>query len=526
MPRVMPITGAMVVMLATAPGAGAQVTSSPDTSPKSPWPTVNQTPNWGDGVSADSSFIRQAIRGNYTEVALGRLAGSRAGSSEVKNFAERMVSDHNDMNQRWVDLAKDNDMKVTVDFGPSGQQTIDRLEELSGSAFDQAYMSEAIRQHEQDLAAFQRMGTSARSNEARELAKSGVSTIREHLTLAQQVGSRVGVSSTAGRVGGGPTPVPPPSDDRTRRTTNENPNGEEREARTDNERPALGTADRNFVDNALSDHLLHLRLAHRAQRESESDAVHDLAERIEKQFNQWSKRWEGFADRRDADLTPHLERFDRSKFERLEKASDRETFDRAYADVVAHHLGVMAQDFRDATQKTETPAIRRLADEELPVIRDLLSHAQRLHSQVGSDGTLREEDRAFIQNVLQDHLMQVRLAELAQRQARSERIRQLAELMEERFDEWQERWEAHAEQYDVPVPCQLGRLHEQKVDRLKQVSRGDVDRTYTAIVTEHLESVVPYFEKEGQAVRPPAVGRLVDEELPVLRQILTGLRGL
>jgi predicted outer membrane protein len=417
-----------------------------------------------------------------------------------------MVSDHNDLNKEWVDLAQDNDMKVTVDFGQSGQQTIDRLEEFSGSAFDQAYMSEAIRQHEQNLAAFQRMGTSARSNEVRELANGGVSTIREHLALAQQVGSRVGVSSTAGRVGGVPTPVPPPSDDRTR--------------------PPLGTADRTFVDNALSDHLLHLRLANRAQRESENDAVRELADRIEKDFTKWSKRWEGFADRRDADLTPHLERFDRSKFERLEKASDRETFDRAYTDVVAYHLGVMAQDFRDVGERTETPAIRRLAGEELPVIRDLLSRAQRLHSQVDSDGTLRENDRAFIQNVLQDHLMHVRLAELAQREARSERIQQLAELMEEEFDEWQERWEALAEQYDVPVPCQLDRLHEQKVDRLKQVSSGDVDRTYTAIVTEHLESVVPYFEKEGQAVRPAAVGRLVDEELPALRQILTGLRRL
>jgi putative membrane protein len=385
MPRVMPITGALVAMLATVPGAVAQVTSNPDTGAKSPWERVNQTPNWDDGASADSSFIRQAIRGNYTEVALGRVAGSRASSSEVKDFAERMISDHNDMNQEWVDLAQDNDMKVTIDFGESGRQTIERLEQLSGSAFDQAYMSEAIRQHEQDLAAFQRMGTSARSTEVRELANSGASTIRDHLALARQVGGRVGVSSTAGRVGGVPSPVPAPSEDRTRRTTNDHANGEDRDARTDNERPPLGRADRNFVDNALSDHLLHLRLANRAQRESESDAVRELADRIEKEFTHWSKRWEGFADRRDADLTPHLERFDRSKFERLEKASDRETFDRAYADVVAHHLGVMAQDFRDARQKTETATIRRLAEEELPVIRDLLSRAQRLDRQEESD---------------------------------------------------------------------------------------------------------------------------------------------
>ena len=381
MRSVMPITGALVAVLATAPGAVAQVTSNQDTSATLPWTVVDRYSKSGGRPTADSTFIRQAIRGNYTEVALGRLAGSRAGSSEVKDFAERMVSDHNDMNKEWVDLAQDNDMRVAVEFGQSGQQTINRLEDLSDSAFDQAYLSEAIRQHEQDLAAFQRMGTTAGSDEVRELANSGVSVIREHLALAQQVGRRVGVSSTAGRVGGVPSPAPQPSDDRSRRTTNDQANGEERNAGNSDARPPLSRADRNFVDNALSDHLLHLRLANRAQRESESDAVRELADRIEKEFTHWSKRWEGFADRRDAELHPHLERFDRSKFERLEKAADRQTFDRAYADVIAHHLGVMAQDFRDARQKTETATIRRLAEEELPVIRDLLSRAQRLDRQ-------------------------------------------------------------------------------------------------------------------------------------------------
>ena len=95
----------MVVMLAAASEAAAQVTSSRDTS-----------------VVVDSAYIRQAVRGNYLEVALGRMAESRAEDPSVKDFAERMVSDHNDMNKVWIDLAQDNDMKVTVDFGPDGSR--------------------------------------------------------------------------------------------------------------------------------------------------------------------------------------------------------------------------------------------------------------------------------------------------------------------------------------------------------------------------------------------------------------------
>jgi len=369
--KVMPITGALAATLFVTPGVSAQVTSGQDSSPGSPWPTVKYTPNSSGGVSSDSSFIRQTIRGNYTEVALGRLAGSRATNAEVKDFAKRIVSDHNDMNKEWVDLAQDNDMKVTVEFGPAGQQSIDRLEGLSGAAFDQAYMSEMIREHEQDLAALQRMATSARSSEVRQLSSTGASTVREHLTLAQQVGSQVGVSSTAGRVGG---------------VTNDGNNAENRDDHdaNHNERASLGAADRAFVDNVLRDHLMHIRLAKQAQHQG-SDEVKDLAERVEKEFTKWSERWENFADKRDAEVSSKLQPHNKEKLDRLKKAKDREEFDRAYADLVADHLELMVQDFQAAGERTQTPAVQRLAKDELPVIRDLHSRAQRLDREESSD---------------------------------------------------------------------------------------------------------------------------------------------
>jgi predicted outer membrane protein len=117
--------------------------------------------------------------------------------------------------------------------------------------------------------------------------------------------------------------------------------------------------------------------------------------------------------------------------------------------------------------------------------------------------------------------MHIRLAERAQREARSDETRQLAERMEQDFTEWQRRWENLAERYDVNPPNNLGPLHGKKVERLEAASRGDVDDTYASIVADHLASVVPYFEKEGQAVGAGDVRRLVDEELPMIRENLS-----
>ena len=376
MSRVMPITVALAAVLAAAPGALAQVTSGqkPDVSP---WPTVGRDTGTTAALG-DTTYIGQALRANFLEVGLGRLAESRAADSTVEEFGRLMISEHSFMNESWKTLAVLNRMDTDEDLGPAGEQSVERLEDLDDAAFDQAYMTEMIQRHEQDLAAFQRMAA-ARSPKVRQLADTGVSNSREHLALARQVGSRVGVSMTAGRVGGDPAPAP--SDDDRRRTADD----------------------------------------------------------------------------------------------RRRTAADRATRER---------------DDRD------------------------------------DRGRLRAEDRAFLENVLAGHLMHIRLAERAQREARSDEIRRFAERMKEDYKEWQERWQDVAARYDIKAPSHLGTLHGQKVERLERASKGNVDRTYAAIVAENLASVVPYYEKEGQAVRPAAARRLVDEELPMIRENLERARRL
>jgi putative membrane protein len=376
----MSITGAWAAaMLAAASSALAQVT--PSQPGASPWPTGRDTTA---AALADTAYIRQAIRGNYLEVALGRLAESRAADSDVKEFGQRTIADHNSMNEQWSTLARNTGMRIDLTVDPAGKQSIERLEDLSGAAFDQAYMAEIIRQHEQDLAAFQRMAASARSTEVRQLANSGVPTIREHLTLARQIGSRVGVATTAGRVGGVPVPVPTPSDTARRPTTTERTKGDEGDERNDrseaNDRPPLPAADRAFVRDVVSDHRMHIRLAKRAEREARRDDTRELAERIEKDFTKWEERWRSLADRRDLEVPSGLERADRQKIERLEGASER-GFDRTYVAMVANHLETVVQKLRKERQDARSPVVSRMVDDELPVIREHLARARKLQEQ-------------------------------------------------------------------------------------------------------------------------------------------------
>ncbi len=371
MSKVMPITTALAAMLAVAPVALAQVPPNQNP-PNIPWTVGQDSAMRPTSGAADSSYILETIRGNFFEVALGRVAESRGADFDVKTFAKNMITDHDSMNEQWVTVAKNNRVRVPVGLDKTAKQTVDRLDDLSGSEFDQAYMTEMIRQHEQALAAFQRMASSATAPDVRQLASSGVPAIREHLRAAQEIGSRVGIATTAGRVGDGTSGDTGRSTvgDRERRTTGDN--------RSDrNDRGRLRAADVDFIQNVVQNHVTHIRMAELAQREAKSAEVRQLAERIENHMHSWGKRWEDVADRHDVKVSSNLGRLHQQKVDKVEKASKKD-FDRTYLEVAAAHLKSLVPYFQKEGRAIEAADARRLVNDELPEIQDLLARARQL----------------------------------------------------------------------------------------------------------------------------------------------------
>jgi putative membrane protein len=388
MPRVMPITSALA--LATLTVASAALAQDTTRSNGSPWQTVGRDTNTTTSqpqkgttprtttatatgaVVADSGSIRQAVDEQMLEIRLGELAQSRAADTAVKNFGQRMVTDHSSMNQQWTTLARNNRISTGTDLNQGGRATVARLEGLSGATFDRAYMQRMIQGHQQDLSAFRRMASVAESPEVRQLASTGVTAIQQHLTLAQQINSRLGTTSTAG--------VPPrsPTDTANRNTGN---NGDQ-----------LRGADRAFVQNTLQDHLMHVQLAERTQREAKNEQTRRLAERIEKDFVSWGQRWRELADRSGLQPASHLGKNHQDKVNQLQKAS-KNNFDRTYVTLVTQHLESVVPYFEKEGHAVQSDAVRRLVKEELPVVREDLNQARRLEGQSQANAQAKSKDK-------------------------------------------------------------------------------------------------------------------------------------
>jgi putative membrane protein len=135
--------------------------------------------------SADKKFVEKAAQGGIAEVQLGQLASQRAQSDQVKQFAQRMVSDHTAANAKLNEVASQKQISLPTNLDSSSQREYDKLQKLSGKQFDQEYMSHMVSDHKTDVKKFQSEANSAKDADVRTFASATLPTLEEHLRMAQ-----------------------------------------------------------------------------------------------------------------------------------------------------------------------------------------------------------------------------------------------------------------------------------------------------------------------------------------------------
>jgi putative membrane protein len=149
----------------------------------------------------------EAARGGMAEVELGQLASDKAESSAVKQFAQRMVTDHGKANDELKSLAQSKNIMLPTDLDAKHKATKDRLSKLSGAQFDRAYMQDMVSDHQKDVSEFKKQSTSAKDPELKAWAAKTLPTLQEHLQMAQAA-SRSAVGTSGTRPEGGTRTAP------------------------------------------------------------------------------------------------------------------------------------------------------------------------------------------------------------------------------------------------------------------------------------------------------------------------------
>ncbi len=138
-------------------------------------------------ASSDTNFMKKAAAGGLAEVELGQLAVQKASNEQVKQFGQRMIDDHSKANEQLKSVAEQEHVTLPTRPDLKDRQTKDRLEKLSGTEFDQAYMSDMLKDHKKDVAEFERESKMAKNPAVKSFAEQTLPVLREHLSLAEQI---------------------------------------------------------------------------------------------------------------------------------------------------------------------------------------------------------------------------------------------------------------------------------------------------------------------------------------------------
>jgi putative membrane protein len=105
-------------------------------------------------TAQDRAFVAMVGQGGMFEVAAGRLAETRASAVDVHDFAVMEVHDHLGVGERLKAVSSREGVALPAELNAEFQGKLDRLQSLSGAAFDSAYMGDMAALHAKDGAAF------------------------------------------------------------------------------------------------------------------------------------------------------------------------------------------------------------------------------------------------------------------------------------------------------------------------------------------------------------------------------------
>jgi len=139
----------------------------------------------------DKEFVSKAGMGGLAEVQMGNLAASKASSLDVKNFGQRMVTDHSKANEELQQLATAKGLALPTELAGEHKDMFDHLSSLSGADFDKQYMKHMVEDHEKDVAEFDKQSTTGQDSDLKAWAAKTLPTLKEHLQLAKTVSSKL-----------------------------------------------------------------------------------------------------------------------------------------------------------------------------------------------------------------------------------------------------------------------------------------------------------------------------------------------
>ena len=137
--------------------------------------------------SAAVMFMTKAASGGMMEVQLGQLAQDQAQNQRVKDFGAMMVRDHGKANDELKSIASSKNVTLSDSLTSEHKHHVTDLQKKKGSAFDKAYMSMMVKDHQKDIQEFEKASNNLSDGEVKAFATRTLPVLKTHLDSATAI---------------------------------------------------------------------------------------------------------------------------------------------------------------------------------------------------------------------------------------------------------------------------------------------------------------------------------------------------
>ena len=126
------------------------------------------------------TFLIQASIGNLQEAAIGKLAANKAVDPGVKAFANRMVTDHNNIETQLMQVIHSTGIQLPPEATNPPVEDL-MLKNTPAKDFDRNYVHMMVADHRQTVQLFEKYALTGKNPAVKAFAAQTLPTLKEHL---------------------------------------------------------------------------------------------------------------------------------------------------------------------------------------------------------------------------------------------------------------------------------------------------------------------------------------------------------
>lgn len=135
----------------------------------------------------DKKFLKDATMGSMTEVQLGKLAAEKGSTDGVKQYGQKLASDHARATEELKETAAKENIQIPDSLDSKHQSKVDKLAKLSGPEFDHAFVKDQMKDHQKDVDDFQAEAQHGTNPNVKTVAAKELPTLQQHLAEAKDL---------------------------------------------------------------------------------------------------------------------------------------------------------------------------------------------------------------------------------------------------------------------------------------------------------------------------------------------------